>query len=443
MPGDGTRKKLRRVGWTGPLIELLPPVAALVYLLWAGILEPLYIAAAAGWLIVVLGQVLISRMGRIIVDGDTIRHETPLGRLGELTGLDWELPLEGLRCELLIGDGGLAWFRPWQVHAILIAPGHEPRTLERLLDWTRTHVPTDPLNRSRLSEKVRESDEDTLSALRQYPLVQVLEERDVRVEMATADHLAEALEESRKAERRQRRERAREQVERGEQARDEHPAKQHRTDARRYRARAGHSPVAQRPQPHWRPRSPMERHRPARKDARHDLSAHVAPVVLMILMALAAVYAIVDSLMFLEEGLASWHGLVWLPVAGALVILPLAALVLRSGYDRASALGLVALSWIVLSVCTYPLVIRYAQAVGEAPQMVDYILKEPGVLEPDEPGWPSVYRFRRHHEYWESIPEGTTYPLEMRRAPGDIYLVNVDRVYASKADYRRRQGGSL
>ncbi len=416
MPSDGTRTKLRRVGWTGPLIELLPPMAALAYLLWAQVHEVLYLAAAAGWLLVVLVQVLVSRLAQLVVDGETLRHESRLGELGRILGLDWELPLDGMRCELMIGEGGLPYFRPWQVHAIFISPGHEPRTLSRLLDWVRTHVPTDPLNRSRLSEKVRASREDPLDALRQYPLVRVLEDREVRVEMATADNLAEAVAESRE----RRREAVREQMAREEEAMAAEPARsvEHSRD------------------PH-QPETPLER--AARDKQQRDLFGHGWPVAVMVIMGAAAVYAFVDSVILLEEGLASWHGLMWLPLAGAALTLPLAAPVMRSGLHGPGGVGLLLVAWLVLSLCSYPLVIRYAQAAGEEPGMVDYSVRETGVLEPRESGWPVVYRFRLHEEYWESMPEDATYPLEMRRAPGDIFLVNVARVHRSQQQFYHRQ----
>lgn len=388
---DGSQVILRRVGIKGPIIELLGPILMIAYLLYTGMQAVAYWIPVLIWLGVILVQMWFALQARLIVTADELIYRPLPWFRRDRWG--WQLPLSQLQVEVQIDNGNLARFRPWLVSG-LFRGRHQSHLVLRLLDWCRINVPTDLMNRSRLAEQLRDADEDVLEAVRQYPVLRVLHERDVPVYLYD-----EAPEMSK--------------------TNPENDARGKSVEMTTEKTRSVFR---------WR-RAPTARE--------NDLLAHRSAVVLLVLLAMMALGSVYFSVVHLEEGIANLEALAWLLLPGLLVPMIFWRPVFDSGLNNSGGWQLLAIAWLISAACSYPLLVEMARATGEEPELVAYEMAENRRLVPVEEGWPVVVRFRTPAEYWDSIPQGAQYPLEMRRAPLGIYLVNVDRVVLSQQAWQQ------
>ena len=390
---DPTATRLRRVGLGGLPFDLAGPLVLAAFALYT--VDQSMLVVAGIWAAGVLIPAVALRRAEIRISQSNISMASRLGPLGKWLGLDWQMPLAHLRVEVVENQGSLPRFRPWQASAFLHGEG-APRQINRILDWCRLSVPSDYLNRNSIAEALRNA-EEPLPAFLRFPLLRALHERDVPIRVLGMEAAAE-----------------------------EATAEQE-------------SQAEQKPQSIFSRRWPGDQQAPRRSvDHSADLLRHPASLLLLVVMALAAIYAVADTLLMLDEGVANLEALVWLPLLGLALCGLFVAPVWASGLARPVAAGLLIVGWAVFSMASYPLLIRAVQQVGDEPRMVDYQVKPGPVLEPLEEGWPVIVRFGRDQAYWEDIPEDVPYALEMRQGPQGIFLVNVERVMASKRTFNSR-----
>ena len=391
---DPSAVRLRRFGAMSLLLELAGPALLAGFGFYAGDLT--LVVMASVWAVVTVLPALALRRAEVRINDTHIHMDPRLGRLGRLLKLDWTLPLAGLKVDVVPGEGTLPRFLPWRTNALFLGEGGAHQ-ITRLLDWCRVSVPADYMNRPSLAEALRDTD-DELSVYLRFPLLRVLHERDVTIQLLSDEFRSKP-----------------------EHDEDEAEESTRERQQRETLLRRGGIPGRRR-----------------EVEKAQNLLRHPGAVLMLLVMAAAAVYALADAVFVLEEGVANLEALVWLPLLGLAIVSLFVGVVWRSELGRVEAAGLLVVGWLVFSVASYPLLIRAVQEVGDEPRMVDYRVTPGPVLEPLEEGWPVIVRFRADDAYWGTIDEDVPYPLEMRRGPGEIYLVNVARVERSRIDFHSR-----
>ena len=391
---DPSAVRLRRVGVMSLLLELAGPALLAGFGFYAG--DITLVVMATVWAAVTVLPALALRRAEVRINDTHIFMDPRLGRLGQLLKLEWGLPLAELKVDVVPGEGTLPRFLPWRTNALFLGEGGAHQ-ITRLLDWCRLSVPGDYMNRASLAEALRDTD-DALSVYLRFPLLRVLHERGVTIQLLSDELRASPENDELESQQASRERRQREVL-----------LRRGGTAARR-----------------------------SRVDDKNNLLRHPGAVLTLLAMVAAGVYALVDSLFVLEEGVANLEALVWLPLLGLAIVSLFVGLVWRSELGRVEAAGLLVVGWLVFSVASYPLLIRAVQEVGDEPRMVDYRVMPGPTLVPLQEGWPEIVRFRPDDDYWGTVDEAVPYPLEMRRGPGEIFLVNVKRVQRSRADFHSR-----
>ncbi|MCY0966504.1 hypothetical protein [Parathalassolituus penaei] len=172
-----------------------------------------------------------------------------------------------------------------------------------------------------------------------------------------------------------------------------------------------------------------------------DLFSRPASVAALVLILVAAAYALVDGLLLNPLEALDWGYAMWgLPVLGLLVSLGGWFVLQKNRIPLRESMVLGMIGSICVSLAWLPAAKRLDEALASGPaQHYDYRLEENGRLVPVDENMP-VIRFGNRKEYWQQFEIGSVHAFRFVHGPLGIWqLDHTERLEDIRAFYRQRK----
>ena len=179
------------------------------------------------------------------------------------------------------------------------------------------------------------------------------------------------------------------------------------------------------------------------KAARTDfaLESNPASLTTMVLFFGLILFAALDGAVLNTLELVGMAPVLWAAPAALLVSVPAYPLLVRKQVPSRESLVLSMLLSIGLLADTVPLLKRMDQLLAGGARDYEYTLVEPSVLEPVEPGPPTL-QMRRTREYWAQFDVGSRHTFQWVHGPLGLWQLQAEELNGRYREFYRKEQGA-